>query len=191
VAGLSIITLVFLQRVTENTAARIDRAILVRQNGGVKLLDQYEAACKVRRLRRAPSRPTSAGSRKFLRDHHDRRSRWVHPQEMSEAEVEPFLTRLAVNRRVVESTQNQALGAILFLYRDVVRKDLGSLDAVRAGRSGFRPRFLPRQRGFPKTPKSPLSGGNPMTDQKIATGTRTLCQCNMSGEGGIRTPDTV
>jgi integron integrase len=58
---------------------------------------------------------------------------------MGEREVEAFLTRLAVNRRVAESTQNQALGAILFLYRHVVRKDLGSLDAVRASR----PKRLP------------------------------------------------
>jgi site-specific recombinase XerD len=58
---------------------------------------------------------------------------------MSEAEVEAFLTHLAVNRRVAESTQNQALGAILFLYRHVVRKDLGSLDAVWASR----PKRLP------------------------------------------------
>ena len=40
-------------------------------------------------------------------------------------------THLAVNRPVAESTQNQALGAILFLYRQVVTKDLGCLDAAR------------------------------------------------------------
>jgi hypothetical protein len=53
---------------------------------------------------------------------------------MGEAEVEAFLSHLAVNRRVAESTQNQALRAILFLYRHVVRKDLDLLDAARASR---------------------------------------------------------
>jgi integron integrase len=105
----------------------------------MKLLDQYEAACKVRRLAPRTIPTYKRWVEEFLRFHHDRLGRWVHPQEMSEAEVEAFLTHLAVNRRVAESTQNQALGAILFLYRHVVRKDLGSLDAVRASR----PKRLP------------------------------------------------
>ncbi len=58
---------------------------------------------------------------------------------MGEPDAEAFLTHLAVNRRVAESTQNQALGAIVFLCRDVVGKDLGSLNAARARR----PKRLP------------------------------------------------
>src|SRR2546423_6730866 len=55
----------------------------------------------------------------FLRFHQDRTGRWIHPQEMGEREVEAFLTHLAVNRRVAQGTQHQALGAIRFLYRHV------------------------------------------------------------------------
>ena len=44
-----------------------------------------------------------------------------HPQEMGKAEVEAFLTHLAVNRGVVASTQNQALNALAFLYREVLK----------------------------------------------------------------------
>jgi site-specific recombinase XerD len=40
-----------------------------------------------------------------------------HPQDMAATEVEAFLTYLAVERKVAASTQNQALSAILFLYR--------------------------------------------------------------------------
>jgi site-specific recombinase XerD len=40
-----------------------------------------------------------------------------HPQDMPATEVEAFLTYLAVERKVAASTQNQALSAILFLYR--------------------------------------------------------------------------
>lgn len=58
-----------------------------------------------------------------------------HPALLGAAEVEAFLTHLAVQRHVSASTQNQALGALLFLYRDVLRLQLTELDAVRARRS--------------------------------------------------------
>jgi len=45
-----------------------------------------------------------------------------HPQDMAATEVEAFLTYLAVERKVAASTQNQALSAILFLYREVLGK---------------------------------------------------------------------
>ncbi len=52
---------------------------------------------------------------------HDKR----HPAQMDKAEVIAFLTHLAVKRDVAVSTQNQALSAILFLYRDVLELKLG------------------------------------------------------------------
>ncbi len=57
---------------------------------------------------------------------------WRHPCELSAADVEAFLTHLAVERHVSSSTQNQALNAIVFLYRDVLRQPLGNFDALRA-----------------------------------------------------------
>lgn len=47
---------------------------------------------------------------------HDKR----HPVEMGAAEVEAFLTHLAVEGKVAAATQNQALSALLFLYREVL-----------------------------------------------------------------------
>jgi len=85
----------------------------------MKLLDKYEAACKVRRLASRTIQACRRWIEEFLQFHHDRTGQWIHPNEMGEPEVEAFLTHLAVNRRVAESTQNQALGAILFLYRHV------------------------------------------------------------------------
>ena len=61
---------------------------------------------------------------------------------MGEQEVEAFLTPVAVNRRLAANTQNQALGAILFFYRNALRKSLGSLDAVRANQSKRLPTVL-------------------------------------------------
>jgi integron integrase len=53
-----------------------------------------------------------------------------HPGEMGEAEVSEFLTFLATKKRVSASTQNQAFAALLFLYRDVLKKDFGWLENV-------------------------------------------------------------
>jgi site-specific recombinase XerD len=69
-----------------------------------------------------------------------------HPTEMRAPEVERFLTHLAVERRVSASTQNQALGAILFLYREVLERDLPWLEnVVRARRSEHLPVVLARR----------------------------------------------
>ena len=48
-----------------------------------------------------------------------------HPQEMGEIEINAFLSHLAVDRHVAASTQNQALNAVVFLYKQVLAKDLG------------------------------------------------------------------
>ena len=53
-----------------------------------------------------------------------------HTQEMGRAEIESFLTHLAVERNAALSTQNQALHAILFLYREVLGQPI---DPARVG----------------------------------------------------------
>lgn len=58
-----------------------------------------------------------------------------HPNEMGEPEVTRFLSSLAARDKMSPSTQNQALSALLFLYKDVLRRDLHWLgDVVRAKR---------------------------------------------------------
>ena len=65
---------------------------------------------------------------RYIRFHRKR-----HPQDMGEAEVRSFLTHLAVDRNVAASTQNQALNALVFLYREVLERPLGHIvGAVRA-----------------------------------------------------------
>jgi len=68
-----------------------------------------------------------------------------HPDEMGAAEVEAFLTHLAVNENVAASTQNQALSALLFLYREVLKKDLGPIDALRAKKPKRLPTVLTKE----------------------------------------------
>ena len=72
---------------------------------------------------------------------HERR----HPRELGAAEVEQFLTYLAVNRKVSASTQSQGLQALLFLYRQVLGVDLPWLENVtRAARPQRLPVVLSR-----------------------------------------------
>ena len=69
-----------------------------------------------------------------------------HPREMGAPEVEAFLTYLAVERKVSASTQNQALSAILFLYREVLKVELPWLDnVVKAKRPQRMPVVLTRE----------------------------------------------
>jgi integron integrase len=63
-----------------------------------------------------------------------------HPREMGSREVEAFLTHLAVDAHVSASTQNQALQALLFLYRQVLEIELPWLENVTRAR---RPKRLP------------------------------------------------
>jgi integron integrase len=69
-----------------------------------------------------------------------------HPAEMGAAEVTAFLTALAVRDRVAASTQNQALNALLFLYREILGVELPWLDGlVRAKRPQHLPTVLTRE----------------------------------------------
>jgi len=68
--------------------------------------------------------------------HHEKR----HPAEMGAAEVEAFLTYLAVAGRVAASTQNQARSALLFLYKEVLDTELPWLDKVEQAQ---KPKRLP------------------------------------------------
>ena len=70
---------------------------------------------------------------------HDKR----HPKDMGGPEIEAFLTHLAVEGHVSASTQNQALSALLFLYRTVLHQELNyPIDAVRAKPSQHLPEVL-------------------------------------------------
>ncbi len=63
-----------------------------------------------------------------------------HPNEMGGSEIEQFLTHLATKKKVAASTQNQALSALLFLYREVLDLPLDlTFQSVQAGR----PKHLP------------------------------------------------
>jgi len=67
-----------------------------------------------------------------------------HPQELGRAEVEAFLNHLATHRNVAASTQNQALHAKLFLYKEVLDQPLPRIDSMRAKKPKRLPVVLTR-----------------------------------------------
>ena len=80
-----------------------------------------------------------------------------HPKYMGASEIKACLTYLAVQSKVAASTQNQALSALVFLYRHVLHKDIGGhIDTVRAKQSRYLPTVLTREEAI--TVISQLSG---------------------------------
>ena len=112
----------------------------VRPAGAPRLLDRLRTAIRLRHFSRKTEEAYVGWVRRFILFHRKR-----HPSEMAEADVTAFLTHLAQVRGVSASTQNQALCALLFLYRHVLGRVLGALDGlVWAKRSTHVPVVLTR-----------------------------------------------
>jgi integrase len=80
-----------------------------------KLLDQVRAVARLRHLSSRTEKSYVHHIKRYILFHKKR-----HPMEMGAEEIRQFLTHLAVDRNVAASTQNVALNALLFLYRDVL-----------------------------------------------------------------------
>lgn len=93
-----------------------------------KLMDRVRAVARLKHLSYKTEKAYAYYIRRYILYHHKR-----HPAEMGADEVRQFLTHLAVEREVAASTQNVALNALLFLYRDVLEIALPIVEgAVRA-----------------------------------------------------------
>jgi integrase len=93
-----------------------------------KLLDQVREVIRLRHYSRRTEKAYVGWIRRFILFHNKR-----HPSQMGEKEITQFLSGLAIDRKVSASTQNQALNALLFLYRNVLHQDFPWLkDVVRA-----------------------------------------------------------
>lgn len=100
-----------------------------------RLLDRVRIACRVRHYSPRTVDVYHHWIKRFILFHNKR-----HPQEMAAAEINAFLTHLAVERHVSASTQNQAFSALLFLYQKVLEVEPGRIEgAIRA----VRPKRLP------------------------------------------------
>ncbi|MCC7412605.1 MAG: integron integrase [Gammaproteobacteria bacterium] len=102
---------------------------------GPSLLDQVRAAIRVRHYSIRTEQAYVQWIRRFILFHGKR-----HPLDMGEEQVAAFLTHLAVAGEVAASTQNQALNALVFLYRIVLDRPLGEMTHVVRAR---KPQRLP------------------------------------------------
>lgn len=105
-----------------------------------RLLDQMADRMRVQHLSLKTERSYIAWVRRFILFHNKR-----HPLEMGGPEVAAFLSHLSTEGRVAASTQNQALNAIVYLYRHVLDRPLGEIvDVLRAKRPKRLPVVLSR-----------------------------------------------
>lgn len=100
-----------------------------------KLLDQVRDRIRVKHYSIRTETQYVQWIRRFILFHGKR-----HPRDLGASEVEAFLTHLAVEGNVAAATQNQALSALIFLYREVLGIELPWLDKVTRAK---RPRHLP------------------------------------------------
>lgn len=105
------------------------------QPDGVRLLDQVRGKIRLKHYSIRTEQAYVDWIKRFIL-HFDKR----HPRELGAAEVEAFLTHLAVAGKVAASTQNQAKSALLFLYREVLEVELPWLDNVERAKA---PKRLP------------------------------------------------
>jgi integron integrase len=90
-----------------------------------KLLDQVRQAIRTRHYSDKTEKAYIHWIKRYIFFHNKR-----HPMEMAEPEIGLFLSSLASDRHVSASTQNQAFNAVLFLYKQVLHKDIGLIDGV-------------------------------------------------------------
>jgi integron integrase len=106
-----------------------------------KLLDQVRDLLRIKHYSYRTEESYVAWIRRYIL-FHDKR----HPKEMGIPEIEAFLSYLAINENVTASTQNVALSALIFLYKEVLQIELPlSLNAFRAKRSTYLPTVLAKE----------------------------------------------
>jgi integron integrase len=121
------------------TAPRAPEPAPLTQPPQPRLLDQLREALRARHYSKRTEQAYCLWVERYIRFHKMR-----HPAEMTEPEINAFLTHLAVDLHVSASTQTQALSAVLFLYRWVIGYEIGDLGLVRAKQSRRLPVVMTR-----------------------------------------------
>src|SRR5678809_306872 len=112
----------------------------LRQFQAMRLMDRLRAQIRLRHFSLRTEEAHTGWVRRYIVFHGGR-----NPDQMSEGEIRDFLSFLASQRNVAASTQNQALAALLFLYREVLGRPMESVDVgVRAKRPERLPVVLRR-----------------------------------------------
>jgi len=105
-----------------------------------KLLDQMRDAIRIKKYSYRTEETYIDWVRRYILFHKKR-----HPAEMGAPEIQAYLAHLASERNVAASTLNQALSAIIFLYREVLHKEIEPVLLTRAKRPERLPTVLTHQ----------------------------------------------
>ncbi len=136
-----------------------------------RLLDQVRQAVRRKHYSLRTEEAYVSWIKRYILFHHKR-----HPNEMGAAEVEAYLTYLAIHERVAASTQNQALSALLFLYTEVLRQPLdAAIKAVRAKQPDRLPTVLSRDEV--RRLLDPISGTHRLMAQLLYGSGLRLLEC--------------
>ena len=92
----------------------------------VKLLDQVRIILRTNHYSKKTEEAYLSWIKRYILFHNKR-----HPVEMGKEEIQNFVNYLAVEKHVSSSTQNQALQGILYLYKKIIKKDVGWLDEIK------------------------------------------------------------
>lgn len=123
-----------------------DRAYRTNDPKPSRLLDQVRDAIRLKHYSIRTEEAYVDWIKRFILFHKTAQGQFRHPQDMGAPEIETFLTHLAVDRNVAASTQNQALSALLFLYHNVLQRDIALPgDALRAKKPKRLPTVLTKE----------------------------------------------
>ncbi len=107
----------------------------VTQSEYTTLLERIGNTCRLRHLSLQTEKAYTAWIRRFIKYNN-----FIHPASIEPQAINTFLTQLAVDLKVAASTQNQALCALLFLYRDILKIEPGKIDEFKFSQ---KPKILP------------------------------------------------
>jgi site-specific recombinase XerD len=113
----------------------------------MKLLERADLVCRRRGMSGRTAQVYGQWIRRFLAFAAAAKGRWTPPEQLGSADVESFLNHLVGERHLAASTQNQALNALVFLYRHVLedaiaRDHLGKFELLRSTRPARLPTVL-------------------------------------------------
>lgn len=138
---------------------------------GKKLLDQLRDAIRAKHYSYRTEQTYIDWCKRYILFHNKR-----HPAEMGIGEIQAYITYLATNRNVAASTQNQALSAILFLYRNVLLKDIEfPTDVIRPKKPGRLPTVLTKAEALSVIEK--MNGGPKLMTQLLFGSGLRLMEC--------------
>ena len=147
---------------------------MTNQTTNKKLLDQVRDTLRLKHYALSTEESYLLWIKRFI-FFHKTEGVFVHPKEMGRTEIEAFLTYLAVKKNVAPSTQNQALSALLFLYREVLQIDPGYIKVVWAKRRERIPTVLTKEEAL--TILSKMNGTHHLMAQLLYGSGLRLMEC--------------